>query len=67
MGSYVLHFQEIDKKNLMTVGGKGLNLGELTNIESIQVPAGFCITTEAYINLLKAMTALEILLDELAN
>ena len=67
MGSYVLHFKEIDKKNLMTVGGKGLNLGELTNIESIQVPAGFCITTEAYIKSTESNAALEILLDELAK
>ncbi|WP_313344691.1 phosphoenolpyruvate synthase [Sedimentibacter sp.] len=48
MNSYVLSFDEIDKTKLMVVGGKGLNLGELSKIEEIMVPEGFCITTEAY-------------------
>lgn len=48
MNSYVLGFQEIDKTKLMAVGGKGLNLGELTRIEGIRVPEGFCVTTGAY-------------------
>lgn len=48
MNSYVLSFQEIDRHKLMAVGGKGANLGELSRIEGIRVPEGFCITTEAY-------------------
>nr|WP_263327128.1 phosphoenolpyruvate synthase [Neobacillus sp. Marseille-Q6967] len=48
MNTYVLGFQEIDHTKLMAVGGKGLNLGELSRIEGIRVPVGFCITTEAY-------------------
>jgi len=48
MNTYVLGFQEIDKTKLMMVGGKGANLGELTRIAGLQVPEGFCITTEAY-------------------
>jgi phosphoenolpyruvate synthase/pyruvate phosphate dikinase len=48
MNSYVLDFQEIDKTKLMVVGGKGLNLGELSRVEGIRVPEGFCVTTEAY-------------------
>src|SRR5699024_3943992 len=32
----------------MAVGGKGVNLGELTNISSRQVPKGFCVTTKAF-------------------
>ena len=48
MSSYVLGFQDIDKKKLMIVGGKGANLGELSRIEGIHVPDGFCITTEAF-------------------
>lgn len=50
MNSYVLSFQEIDRHKLMAVGGKGANLGELSRIEGIRVPEGFCITTEAYKN-----------------
>ncbi|MDN4525965.1 phosphoenolpyruvate synthase [Fictibacillus fluitans] len=48
MSSYVLKFQEIEKTQLLLVGGKGLNLGELSNIAEIHVPEGFCITTEAF-------------------
>lgn len=48
MNSYVLGFPEIDNTKLMVVGGKGLNLGELSRVEGIPVPEGFCVTTEAY-------------------
>ena len=37
MNTYVLSFKEIDKTRLMVVGGKGLNLGELSKIEEIKV------------------------------
>ena len=48
MRAMVLEFKEIDKTKLGIVGGKGANLGELSRIESIRVPEGFCVTTEAY-------------------
>ncbi|MEC0247066.1 phosphoenolpyruvate synthase [Paenibacillus chitinolyticus] len=48
MSSLVLGFQEMEKTQLMLVGGKGLNLGELSKMEGIQVPEGFCVTTEGY-------------------
>jgi rifampicin phosphotransferase len=48
MSFYVLGFQEINKTKLMVVGGKGANLGELSKIEGVRVPDGFCITTEAF-------------------
>lgn len=44
----VLGFQEMDKTQLWLVGGKGLNLGELSKIQGIEVPDGFCITTRGY-------------------
>jgi pyruvate,water dikinase len=44
---YIKHFTEINKSDLPLVGGKGLNLGLLTQ-EGFLVPDGFCITTEAY-------------------
>lgn len=49
MSSYVIGFQDIDKTKLMMVGGKGANLGELSRMEGIQVPEGFCVTTEAFV------------------
>jgi pyruvate,water dikinase len=48
MSSLVLGFQEMEKTQLLLVGGKGLNLGELSKIEGIQVPEGFCVTTVGY-------------------
>jgi phosphoenolpyruvate synthase/pyruvate phosphate dikinase len=46
--SYLLHFQQIDKTKLTIVGGKGANLGELARVDGVRVPEGFCVTTEAY-------------------
>ncbi|MFL1673191.1 phosphoenolpyruvate synthase [Paenibacillus dendritiformis] len=48
MSSLVLGFQEMKNTQLLHVGGKGLNLGELSKIEGIQVPEGFCVTTVGY-------------------
>jgi pyruvate,water dikinase len=48
MGSYVLGFQEIDRTQIALVGGKGAHLGELSRIEGVRVPAGFCVTTDAF-------------------
>src|SRR4029077_9834275 len=48
MRSYVLDFQEIDQTQVAVVGGKGAHLGELSRIEGIRVPAGFCVTTDAF-------------------
>jgi pyruvate,water dikinase len=48
MSSYVLGFQDIDKTKRMVVGGKGANLGELSKMEGIRVPDGFCLSTEAF-------------------
>ena len=35
------------------MGGKGAYLGELSRIEAIRVPAGFCVTTDAFRRVLK--------------
>ncbi|SDE81130.1 MULTISPECIES: phosphoenolpyruvate synthase [unclassified Paenibacillus] len=48
MSSFVLGFQEMKNNQLLLVGGKGLNVGELSKIEGIQVPEGFCVTTVGY-------------------
>ncbi|NOU91931.1 phosphoenolpyruvate synthase [Paenibacillus sp. LMG 31456] len=48
MSSLVLGFQEMEKTQLLLVGGKGLKLGQLSRIEGIQVPEGFCVTTVGY-------------------
>jgi len=44
---FILWFAELGKENIPEAGGKGANLGELTNA-GIPVPAGFVITAQAY-------------------
>jgi len=66
MSSYVLGFQDIDKTKLMVVGGKGANLGELSKIEGIPVPDGFCISTEAFKRIIGETSSINALLDRLA-
>lgn len=67
MDPYVLSFTEIDRTQLMAVGGKGANLGELSRIGGIRVPDGFCVTTEAYKKVTADDRQLNGLLDELAH
>src|SRR5437016_11514809 len=65
MSSFVLGFQDIDKTKLMVVGGKGANLGELSRIDGIRVPEGFCITTEAYKRIISQTPEFHALLEQL--
>ena len=66
MSSYVLGFEDIDKTKIMLVGGKGANLGELSRIEGIYVPDGFCISTEAYQRIMGETPSIDELLDQLS-
>ena len=65
MSSLVLDFQEIKKTQLSLVGGKGLNLGELSKIQGIQVPEGFCITTVGFQKAIEQNDAYHALLGQL--
>ncbi|WYQ41893.1 phosphoenolpyruvate synthase [Bacillus sp. FSL W7-1321] len=67
MSSLVLGFQEMDEKQLLLVGGKGLNLGELSKIQGIQVPEGFCVTTTGFQKVIKQNETFQALLDQLAR
>lgn len=64
---YVLCFHEIDRTKFMSAGGKGANLGELSRIKGIQVPDGFCVTTEAYKRITENNQELNSLLDALTR
>jgi pyruvate,water dikinase len=48
MGSDVLGFRELGEAQVAVVGGKGARLGELSRIEGIRVPAGFCVPSDAF-------------------
>jgi phosphoenolpyruvate synthase/pyruvate phosphate dikinase len=67
MNEYVLCFQEIDRSKFMLVGGKGVNLGVLSSIKGIQVPEGFCVSTEAYKKITGNNQEFNSLLDELTR
>ena len=45
--SYIKWFDELGKEDIPLVGGKGANLGEMTN-HGIPVPPGFCLVSKAY-------------------
>src|SRR6478672_11635600 len=66
MSSYVIDFQNIDQTKSMLVGGKGANLGELSKIEGILVPDGFCISTVAFKAIIEKTHSIHELLDQLS-
>ncbi|MEU4392150.1 rifamycin-inactivating phosphotransferase [Kribbella sp. NPDC023855] len=63
---YVLDFAEIDRTQVAVVGGKGANLGELARLEGVDVPAGYCVTTEAFRRVLAEEPSIDDQLDRLA-
>ena len=67
MGNYVLGFQEIDQTQVAVVGGKGAHLGDLSRIEGIRVPAGFCVTTDAFRGVMAAAPSIDDRLDRLSR
>ena len=67
MGSYVLGFDAVDGTSVALVGGKGAHLGELSRIEGVRVPAGFCVTTEAFRRVMVAAPSIDERLDRLSR
>jgi phosphoenolpyruvate synthase/pyruvate phosphate dikinase len=67
MGCYVLDFEEIDQTQVAVVGGKGAHLGELSRIEGIRVPTGFCVTTDAFQRILAQAPSIDDQLDRLSR
>src|SRR6266513_1052403 len=67
MGSYAMGFQEIDQTQVAIVGGKGAHLGELSRIEGIRVPAGFCLTTDAFRRIMAEAPSIDDQLDQLSR
>ena len=63
---YILGLQEIDKTKLALAGGKGASLGELSRIAGINVPVGFCISTEAFKRVMAETGSIDKLLDQLS-
>jgi rifampicin phosphotransferase len=67
MGVYVVDFEAIDQTQLAVVGGKGAHLGELSRIEGLRVPAGFCVTTAAFERIMAEAPSIDDRLDRLSR
>lgn len=64
---YVLGLQEVDETQVAVVGGKGAHLGELSRLEGIRVPPGFCVTTDAFRRIMGEAPAIDDRLDRLSR
>ncbi|PWR10813.1 phosphoenolpyruvate synthase [Micromonospora acroterricola] len=64
---YVLSLQEVDDVQVAIVGGKGAHLGALSRIDGIRVPAGFCVTTDAFRRIMAEAPSIEDRLDQLSR
>ncbi|HEX9865883.1 MAG TPA: PEP/pyruvate-binding domain-containing protein, partial [Acidimicrobiia bacterium] len=67
IGGYVLGFEEIDQTHVAVVGGKGAHLGELSRIEDVRVPAGFCVTKDAFRRIMAEAPSIDDRLDRLSR
>src|SRR5580700_2985451 len=64
---YVLDLQEVDEMQVAVVGGKGAQLGGLSRIDGIRVPAGFCVTTDAFRRIVAEASSIDAPLDQLSR
>ncbi|MFF0153852.1 rifamycin-inactivating phosphotransferase [Micromonospora sp. NPDC005203] len=64
---YVVDLREVDQSLVALVGGKGANLGGLSRIDGLRVPAGFCVTTAAFRRVVTEGPAVGDLLDRLSR
>src|ERR1700691_1268886 len=64
---YVLGLEEISKTQVALAGGKGAQRGELSGIDGIQVPTGFCVTTDAFRRILTTVPWIDASLDRLSR
>jgi rifampicin phosphotransferase len=64
---YVVGLEEVDKTQVALVGGKGAHLGELSRIEGLRVPAGFCVTTDAFRRIVAEAPSIDDRLDRLSR
>jgi pyruvate,water dikinase len=67
MEQYVLDLQEADETRVAVAGGKGARLGELSRIEGIAVPAGFCVTAGAFRRIMAQVPSIDGRLDQLSR
>ena len=54
----IVWFEEVGKEDVGLVGGKGANLGEMTNAD-LPIPYGFIVTSHAYFEFIKGANLLD--------
>jgi phosphoenolpyruvate synthase/pyruvate phosphate dikinase len=64
---YVVGLDEVDQQQVALVGGKAAHLGELSRIDGVRVPAGFCVTTDAFRELVAQVPSIDQRLDRLSR
>jgi len=64
--AHILWFEQIRKKDIPIVGGKGANLGEMYHAE-IPVPNGFVVTAKAYFDFLNSTSLRHKILTEVSG
>lgn len=64
---YVCGLPEVDGSQVAVAGGKGAHLGGLTRIDGVRVPAGFCVTTDAFRRALEDEPSIGGLVDRLSR
>ena len=63
----VLDLEQIGRTDILRVGGKAAQLGELRRIDGIRVPCGFCVTTSAFEQVMAMVPSFTGLLDGLSR
>ena len=64
---YVVDLGEADRTLAPLVGGKAAHLGELSRLDGVRVPAGFCVTTDAFRLVVAGAPSLDDLIDQLSR
>ncbi len=64
---YVAGLDEVDETDVALVGGKGAQLGGLARIDGVRVPAGFCVTTDAFARIMAEAPWIDDRIDELSR
>jgi rifampicin phosphotransferase len=64
---YVVDLHEVDEMQVAVVGGKGAHLGALSRIDGVRVPAGFCVTTDAFRRIMAEAPSIDDRLDQLSR
>ncbi|MEU1242985.1 rifamycin-inactivating phosphotransferase [Micromonospora parva] len=63
----LVDLREVDETQVSVVGGKAAHLGALARVDGIRVPAGFCVTTAAFRQVMARVPEVDDRLEELSR